>query len=131
MAYTDFNPLTPSPTTQTPGQAFTSDRQNLLSLRDALIASAGFMPGWNCVATNNDGSTPPVPASTPAKLFYSKGTERVRVTLVWTNGYVTRMYASYSANSGVNYDAIRGDTANGYCDITYDGSGNFLSAAWS
>ncbi len=41
MAYTDYVSTTPDPTTQTPGQAFTSDLNNQLALRDALIGGAG------------------------------------------------------------------------------------------
>ena len=131
MPYTDFNPLTPAPATQTPGEAFTSDRENLLALRDAMIAGGGFMPGWSCVAQNSDGSTPPVPADTPAQLLLSKGTERIKAVLTWASGAVTRIVVSYSANSGTDYVVIKGGTTNGYCDISYDASGNYLSSAWS
>ena len=131
MAYTDYVPTTPDPSTQTVGQAFTSDRNNLLALRDAVLASAGYLPGWSCTAQNGDGSTPPVPADTPAQLLLAKGTERIKCALTWTDGAVTRIVVSYSSNSGGAYDVIKGGSANGYYDITYDASGNFLSAAWS
>ncbi len=131
MAYTDYDPASPDPTTQTPGEAFTSDRENQLALRDAVIAGVGYLAGWSCTAQNADGSTPPSTPSTPAQLLLAKGTERLKVVLTWSSDAVTRIVVSYSANSGTDYDVIKGGSTNGYYDITYDGSGNFLSAAWS
>ncbi len=61
----------------------------------------------------------------------SNGTERLKAVLTWTEGAVARIVVSYSANSGTAYAVIKGGTTNGYCDITYDASDNFLSAAWS
>lgn len=137
MAYTDYVATTPDPTTQTPGQAFTSDRANLLALRDALIGGTGFMPGWSCVAQNTAGTSPPTTPAAPDQLLFSKGTERLKCALTWaTDGNgdrskVTRIVVSYSANSGTLYDVIKGGSTNGYFNITYDANDNFLSSAWA
>lgn len=131
MAYLDYVPTTPDPTTQTPGQAFTSDRNNQLALRDALIGGAGYMPGWSCYAENTNGSRPPSPADMPPQLLFSKGTERLKCVLTWTGSNVTRIVVSYSANSGTSYDVIKGGTTNGFLNLTYDASDNFLSATWT
>lgn len=131
MSYADYVATTPDPTTQTPGQAFTSDRANQLALRDAIIGGSGFLPGWDCVAENADNTSPPTTPDQPAQLKFSKGTERIKAVLTWTGANVTRIVTSYSANAGATWDVIKGGSANGYYNITYDASDNFLSAAWA
>lgn len=131
MAYTDYDIAAPNPATQTPGQAFTSDRANQLALRDAVLAGSGYMPGWTCTAQNSDGSTPPAPADTPAQLLFAKGVERIKVVFTWGYGVITRVTCSYSANSGSSYDVIKGGYTNGFYNINYDANGNFLSAGWT
>jgi len=131
VSYTDFVATTPDPTTQTPGQAFTSDRENLLALRDALIGGVGFLPGWSCYAENADHSRPPTTPDQPAQLLFAKGTERIKAVLTWTGANVTRIVVSYSANAGTDWDVIKGGSTNGYYNITYDVNDNFLSADWA
>lgn len=131
MSYTDYVATTPDPTTQTPGQAFTSDRENLLALRDALIGGTGFLPGWTCYAENADNSRPPTTPEQPAQLKFAKGTERIKAVLTWTDGNVTRVVTSYSANAGVDWDVIKGGSTNGYYNFTYDVNNNFLSSDWA
>jgi hypothetical protein len=131
MAYTDYVTTTPDPTTQTPGQAFTSDRANQLALRDAIIGGSGYLPGWSCYAENTNGTRPPTTPDKPPQLLYSKGTERLKCVLTWTDDNVTRIVISYSANSGSTYDVMKGGSTNGYFNITYDASDNFLSATWA
>lgn len=131
MSYTDYNPATPDPTTQTPGQAFTSDRANLLAMRDAIISGVGFFPGWTIELQNGDGSTPPTDPSQPAQIVYANGVERVKLAITWGSGRVTRLVTSYSANSGSNYDVIKGGSTNGYFNLNYDANGLFLSGTWS
>lgn len=131
MAYTDYVITTPDPTTQTPGQAFTSDRQNLLALRDGILFGAGFLPGWNCHAENADNTEPPDNPEKPAQLKLFKSQERIKIALTWTGDNVTRIVCSYSANNGSTWDVVKGGTTNGYYNITYDANGNFLYADWS
>ena len=69
MAYTDYVRTTPDPTTQTPGQAFTSDRNNQLALRDALIGGAGYMPVMPRTPT---AAGPPAPRTSRPNCYSAK-----------------------------------------------------------
>jgi hypothetical protein len=131
MAYTDYDPDLPDPTTQTLGQAMTSDRNNLLAMRDMILAGVGTFAGWDAEAQDSDGTTPPTTPSQADQIVWSSGTERVKLALTYTDGLVTAMTVSYSADSGSNYDVIKGGTTNGICALTYDTDGNWLSTAWS
>ncbi len=131
MAYTDYDPDLPDPTTQTLGEAMTSDRNNLLAMRDMILAGCGTFAGWDAAAQDADGTTPPTTPAAPQAVVWSSGTERVKLALTYSDGLVSRMVVSYSADSGTSYDVIKGGTTNGYCDLTYDASGNWLSTAWS
>jgi hypothetical protein len=117
MAYTPFDPTKPDATAQTLTQMGTSERNNFLAIRDAVIMGGGFY-GWNMAAS---GGT----AAEPALLTYSSGTERVKAALTWSSGNVTVAVYSYSSNSGGAYDTIGTKT------ITYDGSNNVTAATWS
>lgn len=117
MAYTPFDPTKPDATAQTLTQMGTSERNNLLAIRDAAIMGGGFY-GWNMAAS---GGT----AAEPALLTYSKGTERVKAALTWSGGKVTVAVYSYSSTSGSSYDTIGTNT------ITYDGSDNVTATTWS
>lgn len=130
MSYLDYDTSKPDPTTQTPGQAFDANRANLLAMRDAIIGSAGFFPGWSVALQNSDGS-PATDPSQPAQILYSKGAERLKLAITWTDGLARRMVVSYSPNSGSSYDVIKGGSANGYFDLSYNGNGLFTSGAWS
>ena len=117
MAYTPYVPTTPDAATQN-GTAFAqSTRDNLRTIRDAVVMGGGFY-GWNMAAT---GGT----ASEPALLTYSKGTERVKAALTWSSGNVTVAVYSYSINSGGAWGVIGTKT------ITFDGSGNVTATTWS
>ena len=116
MAYTAYNESYPDGTRTGP-QTVSDIKANLLAMRDACVMGGGFF-GWAMAAT---GGT----AEEPATLTYSKGTERVRVTLTWTSGKVTSAVYAYSANSGTSYDTIGTKT------ITYDGSDNVTGTSWA
>jgi hypothetical protein len=137
MAYTDFDPTAPDPSTDSPGTCFDETLANLLAMRDAVIAGTGYFPGWAMAAYDASNNTPPASdADEPAYLVFSKGAERVKVVITWgasgvTDGWPTRLVTSYSSNSGTDYHVIKGGSDNGYFDITYDASGNVTSAAWS
>lgn len=120
MVYVKFTPDTPV-ITDTGAEVIDDTRQNLMALRDAVVA--GAMVDWNMAAS---GGT----AAEPTQILYSKGTERVRLTITWgtTGGEdgnpVTVVYA-YSANSGGAYDTI------GTWSGTYDANGNLTAETWS
>lgn len=124
MAYTHFNRLTPDASTQSIVQITTSTRQNLAALQDAIIIT-GAVPQWDAEAQDVGGGTPPTDPTKPEQIVYSKDTERVKAVLTWTGDNLTSAVYSYSSNSGVDYDTI------GTMTITYDGSDNYLSHAWS
>lgn len=137
MAYTDFDPAAPDPSADSPGTCFDETLANLLAMRDAIIGGSGFFPGWNLAAYDSGDNTPPsTDPEEPAYIVWSKGTERIKAALTWgttgaTDGLVTRIVVSYSADSGSTYDVVKGGATNGYCDMTYDASGNLTSLAWS
>jgi hypothetical protein len=88
-------------------------------------------------AYDSSDNTPPLTdADTPAYVVWSKSTERFKVAITWsttgvTDGYPTRLVASYSSDSGSTYDVVKGGSTNGYYDMTYDVDGNLTSCAWS
>ena len=105
----------------TGAQVIDDSRQNLMALRDAVVA--GNLVGWAMAAT---GGTP----AEPTQILYSKGTERIRLTITWgtTGGEdgnpVTVVYA-YDGDAGASYDTI------GTWTGTYDVDGNLTAEAWS
>lgn len=127
MSYTLFDGALPNGASQN-GTAFgQSARDNLNAVRDACIMGGGF-PGFNLAVS---GGT----AEQPTQLLYSKGTERVRVTLTWGTtggeaGNVTVAVYAYSANSGADYTTTP-NGAIGTLTITYDASANVVSTLWS
>lgn len=136
MAYTVFDQAVPDPTTEDGTEVFDSTRENLLAVRDALIAT-GFFPGWAGEAQNSDGSTPPTDPDEPDQLVYRKGVERIKLVYTWgtvggSAGNLVEIIASYSANSGVLYEVLG---AVGYplgkLTNAFDAGGSWLSMAWS
>jgi len=118
MAYPSFNSLKPDPSTDNGSDAFTGTRVNLLALRDAALA--GSLPGWDLSVT---GGT----AARPTTWTYSKGTERLRLTITWgttggPNGKPQTVVSAYSSDSGSAYDVI------GTSTLSYDASGNFTGS---
>ncbi|MCU7917062.1 MAG: hypothetical protein KZQ95_01735 [Candidatus Thiodiazotropha sp. (ex Epidulcina cf. delphinae)] len=135
MAYTVFNPATPDPTTENGTVAFDSTRENLLAVRDAIIAS-GFFPGWSAELQDSDG-TPAIDPTKPDQAVYAKGAERIKLSITWgTTGGATDnpeiIVAAYSANAGTLYEPMG---ATGYplgkMTLSYDANGSYLSHAWS
>ena len=118
MSYVDFEPLKPDPTTGDGTSVFTHTRENLLWLRDAAIS--GALMGWQLAVS---GGTP----AQPAQWLYSKGTERVRLTITWgasggPKGKPQAMVVDYSSDSGTTWLTI------GTATITYDAQGNFTGS---
>ena len=136
MAYTDFDPALPDPSTDSPGECFDDALANQLAMRDAIIGGNGIFPGWDMAAYDASDNTPPASAADePAYIIWSDGSDELKATLTWgtsgaTDGLVTRMVFSYKVSGGA-YEVIKGGTTNGYCDMTYDASSNLTSMAWS
>lgn len=135
MAYEPFDPALPDPSTENGTQAFDSTRENLLAVRDAIIAN-GFFPGWDAELQDSDGS-PSTDPEQPDQVVFSKGAERIKISITWgTVGGATDnpevILAEYSANSGTLYEPMG---AVGYplgtMTISYNASGSYLSHAWS
>lgn len=106
------------------GAAVVDDsRQNLMALRDALVA--GALVDWDLTITVGGGSN-----AEPDEIIYKKGTEWLRLDITWgttggNDGNPTVIVYAYSANTGVAYDTI------GTLTHTYDGSGNLTATVWS
>ncbi len=96
-------------------------RENLMAARDAIVA--GAMVDWDMAAT---GGT----AAEPTQILYSKGTERVRLTITWgttggEDGNPKTVVYAYDGDGGASYDTI------GTWTGTYDGSGNLTAETWT
>lgn len=122
MTYAVFDQAKPDASSQNGTQFAQSTRDNLLALRDAIIAGTGFF-GWALAIT---GGT----ADQPTTFTYSAGVERVKIALTWGTsggeaGNVTQSVYSYSADSGSTYTTIATKTN------TYDGNGYLTAVAWS
>ena len=125
MAYVHYDDTVPDGATQTPTEIGDSSRSNMQALAHSLIMN-GSLPGWNVATADDDGTEPATTPDTPERIIFKKGTEWVIVVLTYNgNDDVTVAESRYSTNSGSTYDTI------GTFTITYDGSGNFQSAAWS
>lgn len=120
MPYTPFVDSKPVGT-DTGTEAINYIRQNLMAMRDAVVM--GAMIDWDF---SKSGGT----AEEPAIILYTKGVERLRVSLTWgtsggEDGNVKVALWEYSSNSGTNYDTVGTQT------MTYDASGNPSTAVWS
>jgi len=120
MVYVKFTPDKPD-IADTGAEVIDDSRNNLMALRDAIVG--GALVDWAMAAT---GGT----AAEPTQILYSKGTERVRLTITWgttggEDGNPTDVVYAYSANSGGLYDTI------GTWSGTYDGSGNLTAESWA
>lgn len=96
-------------------------RENLMALRDAVVA--GALKGWNMAAT---GGT----AAEPTQILYSKGNERVRLAITWgttggEDGNPKTVVYSYDGDAGASYDTI------GTWTGTYDANGNLTAETWT
>lgn len=116
-AFTDGKPVG----TDTGLEAIDYMRENLMALRDAVVA--GAMAGWDYAPS---GGT----ADEPATVTYSKSTERIRGSITWgssggADGNPTEIVWEYSSDSGSTWDAI------GTESITYDASANVTAVTWS
>lgn len=112
MVYTAFVP--DKPVIADDGDiVINNTRQNLMALRDGIVA--GALKDWDMTKT---GTTE------PTEILYSKGTERVRLTITWTSGNPTTIVYAYSSNSGGLYDTI------GTLTLAYT-SGDLVSETWS
>jgi hypothetical protein len=132
MAYTAYDATKPDQATQN-GVAFgNSTKNNLLALRDAIVA-LGTVQGFNYYAT---GANP----AEPSTVYFKRGTECVKAVLTWSSGSVTKAAHYYAANeSHASFPSSTNGTyeamvdASGYyvLNITYDGSGNPTSTTWN
>ena len=136
MTYTAYNPALPDAATQN-GTAFAnSTRANMQAMRDH-IALLGGMPGFNFAVS---GGT----AEQPAKLYYKRGTESIRVDLTWGisgggTGNVTKAAYYYASNeTHASFPTSTNGTYEGIIDgsgfyvqtLTYDASANLTSTTW-
>lgn len=112
MAYTPFVTTTPTTSGQTRQQIVDSSRNNLLALRDAIVA--GRVAGWNLSVSGGS-------AEEPSIRLWSSGTDRIRATHTYAAGFITQIVWEYSSNSGGAYDAICTET------VVYDGNSNQTS----
>lgn len=135
MAYSEFDKTLPDSTLSAGTDVPDETRMNLLALRDAI---ADNMVGWDAEAQKSDGTAPPTDPEQPEQWVYSKGTERIKVSLTWgTSGgatdQVTEEVWRYSSNSGSTYDLMADavDAPLAKRTFTYDSNGNLLSWAWS
>lgn len=137
MAYTDYDDAQPVSSGASLGTIMTNVRNNLRAMRDAIVGISGGFIGWDWDSYDSNNATPPVlTPDQPAYIIWSKGTLRVKAVLTWGTvggeaGQVTRIVYSYSADSGSNYDVIKGGSTNGYYDFTYNTDGVPTSGAWS
>lgn len=122
MAYTKFTSDTPV-IADTGGEVIDDTRNNLMALRDAIVA--GTLVDWNLDITIGGGS-----AEEPDELIYKKSTEWIRLQITWgttggEDGQPTVIIYAYSADSGGVYDTI------GTATMTYDSNGNMTDLTWS
>jgi hypothetical protein len=120
MVYVPFVSDTPD-ITDTGAVVINNTRENLMALRDAIVA--GALVDWDMAAT---GGT----AEEPTQILYSKGTERVRLTVTWgttggEDGNPKTIVYAYDGDGGASYDTI------GTWTGTYDASGNLTAETWS
>ncbi len=88
-------------------------RENLMALRDAVVA--GALVGWDMSKTGG---------AEPSEILYSKGTERVKLTITWASGNPTVIVYAYDGDSGASYDTI------GTLTLAYS-SGELVTETWS
>lgn len=119
MPYTQFNSSTPDGT-QTGPNAITSMRENLLAVRDGVVAQA--MYGFNFSKQNGTGTD-----EMPQYMYYTKGVEKIRLTFTWdvTNMRPNSIVYAYTPDSGSNYYNI------GTLTFTWAGSGYLSTTTWS
>ena len=136
MSYNPFNAAKPDAATDSIAQVTTETRSNFVALRDHLV-TFGSMPGWAGQAQNSDGSTPPADATKPEQWLYSRGTERIRVSMTYgTSGGATDNVVSavfeYSNDSGSTWAPIADtDYPLGKLTINYDNDSNVIGYSWS
>lgn len=121
MVYIPFSPDTPD-IADTGAKVIDDSRQNLMALRDGIVA--GVLVGWNMAAT---GGTP----DEPTQIMYSKGTERLRLTIVWgttggEDGSPKTVTYVYSPDA-IDFTTFPIGTWTG----TYDANGSLTAETWS
>jgi hypothetical protein len=96
-------------------------RENLMALRDAIVA--GALVDWNISGMSG-------PADQPTEMIYKKSSEWIRLAITWgttggeDNNPKTIVY-SYDGDAGASYDTI------GTWTGTYDANGNLTAEAWT
>lgn len=96
-------------------------RSNLNALAD-MLASMGWMDLYDVEISAGT-------ADVPAEMLMTNGTQVVKVGLTYGSGVTADLVEvitlSKSTDGGSTYNSIR------TCTVTYDGSGNFVSTAWT
>lgn len=120
MAYVEYDEGLPAGTRT--GPETVSDIQlNENALRDMIVS--GGSVNWPMVASGASEEE-------PTQLLYSKGTEKLKLTLAWgttagANGNVASILYEYSSDSGSNYDTMGTKT------FTYNTSGDVTETGWA
>lgn len=130
MAYEYLQPTKPTTAgspTPTRQASIDATRQNIVALRDILVA-LGVVQGFDYSVS---GGT----AEEPAELYFKKGVEWIKVVLTWgttggEDGNVTKAAYYYSSNSGGAYDAMVDDGGEYVLTLTYDSNGNCTGTSW-
>jgi hypothetical protein len=118
--------VTKPTTAQTRQAAIDSERLNIASMRDALIAT-GIIQGFNYAPS---GGTPEQPAS----IIYTRGAENVAVNLTWgavggDAGNVMKMAFYY--NDGQGWLPMIDLAGKFVANVTYDANGNCNGMNWT
>lgn len=130
MNYTAFQssqPTTAGSPTPTRQETIDAIRNNLMALRDALVA-CGSVQGFDY---SQSGGT----AEEPGAMLFTRGSEIVKITLTWgttggEDGNVTKAVYEYSSNGGSSYDPMVDAAGEYVLSITYDSNGNCTATAW-
>lgn len=122
MAYIPYVSDTPD-IADTGAEVIDDTRQNLMALRDAVVA--GALLDWDCTVTVGGGT-----AEEPDEIIYKNGVEWLRLDITWgttggEDGNPTVIVYAYSANSGGLYDTI------GTLTHTYNANGTVTATAWT
>ena len=120
MAYVEYDEGLPVGTRT--GPETVSDIQlNENALRDMIVS--GGSVNWPMEASGPSEEE-------PTQLLYSKGTEKLKLTLVWgtvagADGNVASILYEYSSDTGGSYETMGTKT------FTYDTSGNVTATGWA
>lgn len=125
MVYVQYVSDTPD-IADTGAEVIDDTRQNLMALRDALVAGSLF--DWDMSLVVGGGSD-----EEPDEILYSNGTntEAIKLVITWgtaggEDGNPTVIVYSYSTD-----DFGASDEAMGTLTLTYNGSGTLTATSWA